>query len=461
MVISVEDYNDFLREQTDLADAEAKYQSLMGDLQELIEDQKKLGETAKTMEAKLAKTDEKQREALTRELDGLLAKQNELNQKLDQHAGRMDEFVRENPLYDVEKELQELLREQAQNIRQSTGTNNAAARDIAQRSSPPEGARQLSPDMLSDFKKASDEQVAKLGGVQEETEKQIAQTLQDMSRMQELQKDFGIFEALYRAQQELAAQAQAYNRAGELSREDQLALKEMAATEKQIGDALGQLEEKLREDAKAAEELFPKAAQSGRDLADKISELRLQPLAQQATGQMLAGNGERSFTLAERLRSEMEKLFTECQGGNCPSGDELDNYLTLQRGMNPGRNFSQMSRSRKFGFGKGEGMGFATGEGMMGSSGYAVMDGSKLDVMGYEFAPSRGSATARQPSRLGKGAGTLAGTTTAADTDKADVVKGLNPVNRQSGAVASETVIEEYNDVVESYFKAITTKKKP
>lgn len=461
MVISVEDYNDFLREQTDLADAEAKYQSLRDDLQELIKDQKKLGETAKKMEAQLAKTDEKRREALTRELDGLLAKQNELNQKLDQHAGRMDEFVRENPLYDVEKELQDLLREQAQNIRQSTGTNNAAARDIAQRSSPPEGARQLSPDMLSDFKKASDEQVAKLGGVQEETEKQIAQTLQDMSRMQELQKDFGIFEALYRAQQELAAQAQAYNRAGELNREDQLALKEMAATEKQIGDALGQLEEKLREDAKAAEELFPKAAQSGRDLADKISELRLQPLAQQATDQMLAGNGERSFTLADRLRSEMEKLFSECQGGNCPSGDELDNYLTLQRGMNPGRNFSQMSRSRKFGFGKGEGMGFATGDGMMGSSGYAVMDGSKLDVMGNEFAPSRGSATARQPSRLGKGAGTLAGTTTAADTDKADVVKGLNPVNRQSGAVASETVIEEYNDVVESYFKAITTKKRP
>jgi ElaB/YqjD/DUF883 family membrane-anchored ribosome-binding protein len=107
MVISVEDYNDFLREQTDLADAEAKYQSLIDDLQELIEDQKKLGEAARKMETQLAKADEKQREALTRELDGLLAKQNELNQKLDQHAGRMDEFVRDNPLYDVEKELQE------------------------------------------------------------------------------------------------------------------------------------------------------------------------------------------------------------------------------------------------------------------------------------------------------------------------------------------------------------------
>jgi histone H3/H4 len=38
-------------------------------------------------------------------------------------------------------------------------------------------------------------------------------------------------------------------------------------------------------------------------------------------------------------------------------------------------------------------------------------------------------------------------------------MKGLNPVNRQSAANASEAVIEEYSDVVENYFKAITTKK--
>ena len=317
----------------------------------------------------------------------------------------------------------------------------------------------MSPDMLSDLKRESDEQVKRLGGVQEETQKEVAQTLEDMSRLQELIKDFNVFQELYRVQQELAAQAQAYNRAGELSREDQLALKELAATEKEVDAALKQLGEKLRDDAEAAEELFPKAAQSGRDLADKMDELRLQPLAQQATGQMLAGNGERSFRLADRLRSEMEKLFGDCQGGNGAACDNLDNYLKLQR-MNPGKNFAQMSRSRKFGmnFGMLPGSGPA---GTSGSSGYAVMDGSKLAVMGNEFMPSRNSATGKQPSRVGKGAGTLAGNPGGLDTDKADSIKGLNPVNRQSGAVASETVIEEYNDVVESYFKAITTKKKP
>lgn len=459
LVISVEDYNNFLREQTDLADLEAKYGALMDDLQELIEDQKKLGEAAQKLKNQVAAAKAGGRDDLTRQLDALLAKQNELNEKLNKHADRMEHFVRQDPLYDVERDLQEWLQREAENIRESTGANDAAARDIAQRSSPPSGPRQLSPDMPSELKKASDEQVARLGGVQEETEKQVAQTLEDMSLMQELQKDFSQFEALYQAQQELAAHAQAYNRPGQLSREDQLALKDLAATEKQVSDLLEQLGQKLREDAQAAEALFPKAAQSGRDLANSIDELRLPPLARQATGQMLAGNGERSFRLADRLRTEMEKLFSNCQGGNCPSGNELDAYLRLQRSMDPGRNFAQMARSKKFGRVGNQGMGFGIGEGTTGTSGYAVMGEPTMNVIGNEQAASRGSTTARQSSRFGKGASELASRSAGMEGEKADVMKGLNPVNRQSGAVASETVIEEYSDLVENYFKTITTRK--
>ena len=463
MVISVEDYNNFLREQTDLADTGAKYEELMDKLRELIEDQKKLGTDAEKLKEQAAKADPKQADDLTRRLDDLIAKQNELNEKLNQQAGRMENFVREDPVYDVEKELQKTLREQAANIRQSTSTNDAAARDIAQQSSPPEGGRQVKPGMMEDFKRESDAQVARLGGVQEQAEKEIAETLQDMSKMQELQKDFAQFESLYETQQELARLAEAYNRPGELSREDQLALKELASTQREVGALLDQLGEKLQSDAKAAEELFPKAAQSGRDLADKISELRLVPLAGQATDRMLAGNGEQSFQLADRIRSEMEKLFGECQGGNCPGGNELDSYLSLSRGMKPGQNFSQMARSRKFGRAglPGFAQGMAQGEGAGGSSGFAVRDSSSLNVMGNEMRASRSSATARQSSPLGAGKGGPTTASTRLDPDKSDAMKNLNPVNRQSGSVSTEAGLDEYNDVVESYFKAITTKKPP
>ena len=176
---------------------------------------------------------------------------------------------------------------------------------------------------------------------------------------------------------------------------------------------------------------------------------------------MLAANGERSFRLADRLRAEMEKLFSDCQGGDCPSGNELDNYLKLQRGLNPRQNFAQMARSRKFSHAGGESPSLGTGRGQGGSSGYAVQDGTPTTVLGNEPAPAHGDQASRQSSRFGQGTGRQAGHGGEGEVDKPDTLKGLNPVNRQSGAVASEVPLEEYHDFVEHYFKAITTKKNP
>ena len=313
--------------------------------------------------------------------------------------------------------------------------------------------------MASDFKKASDQQVARLGGAQEKAATEVAQTLEDLSLMQELQKDFNQFESLHGTQKELAAQAQPYNRAGQLGREDQLALKELAGGEKRVGEGLDQVEQKLRRDAGAAGKLFPKAARSGQDLADKMAELRFASLARQATSEMLAANGDRSFRLAERLREEMEKLFTDAQqSGKCPSCEELDSYLRLNRGLKPGNNFAQMGRSQKPGLKPGPGQGQGQGEG---DSGFAMADGSKVEVMGNEPRPQRGSANARQSSRQGAGLGVAELNQAVTQTAQAEVLKGLKLVNRQSGAVSSETPIEEYSDLVDHYFKTITTGKSP
>jgi hypothetical protein len=450
-VISIEDYNNYLREQSDISETRAKYAQLSEDLQELIQKQKDLGEAMQKLGGQIAGADARQREALAPQLDNLIAQQNQLNQQLDQQAGRMENFVRQEPLYDVEKDLQELLRQKAENIRASTQADDAAARELAQRSSPPGGPRQLSPDIMNDFKKASDQQVAQLSQTRQETDRQIVQPLEDMSQMQELMKDFNLFESLYQKQVEIAQQTQAYNRPGQLAREDQLALTDLAADENQVGDALNRLQGQLNDDAKAAENLFPKAARSGNDLAGQIGDSLMESLAREATGHMLAGDGEQSFQLADRLRGEMEKLFSECHGGDEPSGDELDSYLQLHM-MSPGNNFAQMSLSRKFGFGQGSGVG------AMGSSGYAVMDGSNPQVLGNETFASDSNAASPQSRRFGKGVGPLADDVRG-EAANPDVLNGLNPDNRHSAANSSEADIEEYNDVVDNYFKAITTKK--
>jgi len=466
-VISVEAYNSFLREQTDLADTEAKYGGLLDDLRDLVEEQRKLAAGAKRLEEELARQEPGRRGSLDMQADDLAVRQNELNHKLGKLADRMEHFVRENPVYDAEKELQATLRKEADTLRASAATNSAATRDLARTEPAKPGAARWSPESMASFRKAGEAQADKLGGSGGETEKQIAQTLDDLRLMQELQKDFAQFEELYHSQEEVALHTQAYNHPGALPREDQLALKDLAAREKEVGDLLGPLEQKLRQDAAAADQTFPKAARSGRELADKLQQGRFAPTAHQATDRMLAGDGEPSHRIAERLRADMEKLFSQCKGGNgqCPDEGELDDYLRLQLGQNPGHNFAQMGQSRKFPHPGGKGAKPGTGQagqaGQGGSSGFAMADAPAASVLGNEQAAKHGAPTSAQSSRFGKGAGATAGQAADAQGGPADTVKALNPINRQSGAVASENVPAEYVDLVDSYFRVLTAPKKP
>jgi hypothetical protein len=466
MVISVEEYNNYLRERNDISVLQEKYGELMAVLNDLIEQEKQLGAEADKLREKLEKAGTAAaKEAAQKELGQLLARQNELNHQLNQQAERMENFVRDDPLYDVERELQAELREQAKTIRESVKQNDADTRDIAQRSAPENGPRPAAPELAGDFKKAADEQVKRLGGAEQQTEKRIQEPLEDLSAMQELVKDFNQFQALHQAQQALAEQAKACNRPGQLSREDQLSLKNLAATEKQIGDTMKELAEKMRKDAEAAKGKFPKAAQSAQAMADRMDDAQLASLAGRATAKMLSGKGEESYQAAERLKQEMEKLMGQCNSpGGRPQQDELDTYLRAQRGMNPGQTWAQMMRSRNFnrpGKPRADGAQGAAGEGQQGESGYSISTQNPLEVLGNESMIQRNHVTDRHSDRNGLAKNKSQTEFASPAVDKPENVQGVNAVNRKSGAVQTESALEEYHDVVNKYFKAITKEPKP
>ena len=458
-VITTEEYNAFLREQTDMGDIEAKYAKLVNDFRDLAEQQRKLGEEIDALKKQLAaaKTDA-DRAALQKKLDELMAAQHALNAKLNQLADTMEHFVRDQPLYDVEAELKNTLAEKAQEIRDSTAANEEQMKALAGEQ-PPAGQQAPSQKMLDDFKKASDEQLARLGETERETEEEVLKPLEDLSLLHEIVKDINRFKDLYAAQQEMAKQSKAYDWPGPLSREDQLALKDLAAAQKQIGDELDAVEQKLWEDGKAAMEKFPKAGQSAKDIAQAMGDLRLQTLANKATGEMLAGNGDKGSQLAETLRSEMEKLFSKCNAKEGEMSSELDQYMSIQASMPGKQNFKQMMQSKKFGNGRG----FKPGQGQMGNGGrdgQAAYTGPNANVMGNEARVS--DADKAKLNGNGRNQATPDGATAPVALDKADVVNGVNAVNRESGAVQGETMIEQYSEIVEKYFKAITKPaKKP
>lgn len=492
-VITTEEYNQFLRERTDLADIEAKYSKLVNAFRDLVEQQKKLGEEIAALkeQAAKAKTDA-EKAAAQQKLEEMTAKQNALDADLNKLADTMENFVRNQPLYDVEAELKNTLAEKAQEIRDSVKANEEAMKDAgvpppsaegqppekgqpspgqpsAQGKQAPAGQQAPSQKMLDDFKQASDEQLARLGATEQETRDQVVKPLEDLSLMHEIIKDINRFKELYAAQQELAKQAKAYDRSPQppdgagsdktlekqepapLTREDQLALKDLAAHQKTIGDELDAVEQKMWEDGKAAMEKFPKAGQSAQDMAQKMGDLKFQILAKKATGEMLAGNGSNGAHLAENLRSEMEKLFSQCNAKGEDMSNELDQYLSIQRGMKPGMSFKQMMQCRKFGTGSKPGFG---GQGNGGSEGYAVAAGENPNVLGNETSISESEKAKLNGNGKNKASPNVADPKVA--LDKPDVVQGVNPVNRESEAVQGETSLEQYSDLVEKYFKALT-----
>ena len=452
-VISEQEYNDFIREATDVRDLANKYQDLVNAFHELRAAQAKLAADAAALRERV-KTPE-QAAAAAAEFDALTARQGEINQRLKQQAGRMQNFVRKDPLYDFEKDLQKQLTREANEILRSTALNNGAIGALAESTVKADGKRAMSSDTFRTMEREAKEHAERLGEREQSLADAVEKPLQDLARLHDLINAFSQFERLYQAQQSLTEQVRAYEDKGPLNREDQLALKNLAAQQQAVRDALESLPGRLREKASAAKKDFPKASSSAEKLADAIEKARMAATAGAATGRMLEGDGPQGALLARRLQEDMAKLFSQCSNCQGEAGDELDDYLKLKLAGEKGESFEQMRKSRKGDSGAGfpkMGRGDKPGSG----SGYSMSTGQQPPVLGNEASPKGDTSAQRVTANGGQASGKSEGASPAVQLDKPDVMKGLNPTDRHSDAVPGESSIDEYQRLVDEYFKKIT-----
>ncbi len=447
MVISTEEYNNFLRERTDISDIEGKYAALLNEFHDRVDEQKALAEKAQALEEKM-RNPEAAKEAAA-QLDKLMSEQAELNKKLGALAERMEHFVREKPLYDLESELQKALAEKAAQMKESVAKNDEALQKALQQAAQAPSPQQLH-DALARLEAEAKRQADELQPEQEQAAAQTMPPLKDAALMNALVNDFNAVKYLHETQSTVASEAKAYETATPRE-EDKLALRQLASTEKAIEWALSKLVENLREHADAAEKVFPKAAAGARDLAEAVEEQKLSPLAGRSANTMLTGDGPESSALAERLHQELAALFAESQPGNSACKSEFDQYLKLQRGLHAGNSFEQMSKSRKFGLGQGQSQGSGQGTGG-GLDGYATSDGGSFGVFGNETLGGDPKASGHGQSSGPPSA--VAGAKVGVDATTS--VAGADAVNRASRDPHSEAPMDEYRGVVEAYFNSIT-----
>ncbi len=439
-VISEEQYNDYLRMETEIRDLERKYSTLHDELRDLAREQRELAE-----EAAAAGADPDQ---ATR--DELAARQSELNRKLEKLAQKMESATRDQPLYDLEKDLQKVLDEEAARIRESIAQNQEGNEQFL-------GASP-SAESMEAFSQQAEAQADRLDPAREAAEKQIADAIQDADQIQQLLKAINAFQQAYAMQEELARQTAAYASRPELTRDDQLALQEMAGTERLVGEALDQIVERLREGADNAEEAYPEAAGDARAIADAIESANLSSLADQSARTMLSGRGQASHDRAEHLRGEMEKLMSQC--GQCQGGmgGEFTARLRLMHQMMAGNTFSQMAQSRTFGLKLGQGRGM--GGGGMGMAGFRGMggsqDGPNLSLLGGESMLGKtGPDSANRTD--GMADGSPAPDMSLAEDADGDAQGKPRALNRPSRSATGDLILDEYGDLVDAYFDKLTT----
>jgi hypothetical protein len=424
-----------------------KYENLLERFHQLRDRQVKLAQDAKDLEERNVPASKK-----PGAFDGIMARQNEIDQQLNKMGKEMEHFVRDQPVYDFEKALQESLNEDARDVEESTSANDAVMKDLAREGAAADGSRSLSEKTLHRLSLESRHHAERLGARQQSLADSISKPLEELSAMHDMVNDFSAFEEMYKEQKELAQQSAAYGKKKSLSREDQLALKELGARQEEIREVLTKLPELLRQHAGAGAEKFPKAAKSCNSLADAIEQTRLAPQANAAVERLLEADGENGALLTARLEKEMAALMSQCNSQG-PGQDELDQYLGAHLpGSGAGSSFEQMKKSRMFGFNSGR----AVGKGMGTGAGYSTSSNA-MDVLGNEQANPKGDKNAAHSSKNGHQAtGKPGSAEKAPQADSPDVLRNLNPEHRQSDAVQGESAIEQYRAVVDEYFKKVT-----
>lgn len=449
IVITEDQYNDHLREQADVAMIAGKYEDLLDRFERQVAEQRRIEEKLAELRKKAAEGGDK--EEIMSEFAKAYADQKRLNEDLANTAEDMENFGRENPVYDFEKELHDKLREQANKIRESVKQQQADSDKAIEKGPPPPE----SPDqeMLEEMEMAAREQRERLGGESERANEEVREPLKELADLHELMKDFKRFEQLANEQRDIAEQSKAYQDKETLNAEDRLAMRELGARQRDLAQELEQLSKKLKQDAEAAKEKLPEAAASAEKLAEQIDDASMPGLARQAAQSMLESKAADSHAQADKLREEMERLMEDAaQPGQQGLAMGLDRALRLQRGMNPGDSFRQMMLSNKFRGMPGEG---GNAAGMAGLMAMGAMDGNPM-LLGGESLMEGPIADAIAGRGDGGGQGNPGAPT--ARIDRPDQSNVNQPSARRTSTPDSGTLLLQYENIADAYFRRLTTK---
>ncbi|MCA9428487.1 MAG: hypothetical protein KC994_25630, partial [Candidatus Omnitrophica bacterium] len=253
VVISFEEYKEFMQSQMSAEDLKRKYDQYLDELNQLAEAQEELKQKTEALEEMASKNSGLSPEE-QKELDEAQKAQRDLQEWAEDLAKAMQEEAEKEAIFDIEKDYKESLKEFAESMATAMEKMSEAQTAMRQASeenqgeSPDEQKQSPAPSLGL----AASKQKEALENLQqniEEYQKQISEPGEDLEKVANVISDTEKFKYLYLLQKGLERHIRYYKDMEKPSLEDQIRLKELSDQQKEVREALNQLKNEMREHA--------------------------------------------------------------------------------------------------------------------------------------------------------------------------------------------------------------------
>jgi hypothetical protein len=441
-VVSQEEFDKALKEQRDAAELGKESRDIISAVRDLAERQKELARRMTQLEKQAARNPKDTN--VQRQLTEARKEQKALQADARRAAKQLAEYAKSPSGSVLERALKQKLGQMAQAM---ANTANG----------PMQGAQSGSPSQAA---AQAREAARRLGGVDQQMQRQIAQTMQQLETILPLYADVERVMALLDEQGQLVLKARQFAEKATKSAADRAQLERLASRQNQIQQDLRRLRADLRQHASDAQAQFPKAAASARKIADEIGRRQIAEVMQEGQDHFRQWDGPQGFDKAQAAQRLMQAMVKQCRSCQGSGQSELDIALSRSLGQSGlGKSLAQLAQ----GMGQGMGQNGQNGQGL-GRGGSQSGPGGKRGG-GYAMR----SAKAYMPSTQamhGTGGGprerkqnTVAGTPAPLSPTDVDVVQTVVRKPPRAGDADTARYPEEYRKLVSKYFQSVAEGK--
>lgn len=441
-IISEDQYQSFLRQETTAADLKAEYATIGRRLEGLGKEQEDIRAQAQALFNVLALGEKLNADALSK-VKELARAQAILADRTKAAADELRKDAASPHTFDIEESFTKSLEQMAARLdraRDAMQKSAAALEHTADEDGENDGKTLA--HAIDNQDKALDE----LGHGARQFSQEIEKPLDHLGRMYKLMEDIETFKAIYTGQVDLERHARSFRDVNVPSLDQRVRLKELGEAQREIRDALIDLRDNVEKHAAEIESVLSKAAKDARDIADSIDRRNIPTVMEQAMDGLSSGNGADGHQSAEEaahLLAEMIQRVSDASGSTA----ESEERLMIGMGMNPGGTVSQLQSSVRSAFDPRKRPGGADG-GASGSSTPFDMFGPEGNKTKAEKQSTMAKRKIRASAEEARDQSEFAGAFEEVIAD--DESTGPTP-----DAPAVEPIAEEYRPIIEAYFQRI------